>query len=88
MQSDTYQEILEEGEERGLAKGEKRGLLRLRQLVNRQIARRFPEAAPQIAPLLDRCSAEDLEEVGDAVLTAASAQALQDVIEARIGGIG
>lgn len=86
MESVTYRDIIEKGIEKGRKEGIEKGMpegrrLGLRVFVERLLGRRFPEAAAELGPLLDGLSADDLEAVGEAVLTAPSAEQMRVVIE-------
>lgn len=101
MQSSTYKAILDEGfasgEQQGLRlgmqKGMQKGLQRgmqtgreqaLRAITARQLALRFPTAG--LEPLLDGCSADDLEALAELLVTAPDEATLHRWLEARHTG--
>jgi predicted transposase/invertase (TIGR01784 family) len=76
-ESVIYQEILQEGEERGILKGEERGILKGEErgilkgeqaVILRQLARRIGEVSPELQSQIRALSLYQLEALADALL--------------------
>ncbi|MDB9399649.1 MULTISPECIES: DUF4351 domain-containing protein [Cyanophyceae] len=77
-ESVIYQEILEEGEQKGEQRGRLEGEQRERTLVLRQLARKVGELSSNIREQLQTLSLEQLENLGEALLDFTSVSDLEN----------
>ncbi|MDB9306602.1 Rpn family recombination-promoting nuclease/putative transposase [Nodularia spumigena CS-591/12] len=77
-ESVIYQEILEEGEQKGEQRGRLEGEQRERTLVLRLLARKVGELSPNIHKQLQTLSLEQLENLGEALLDFSSVSDLEN----------
>lgn len=76
MESVTYRHLVDESMREGLLRGQQ----------ERHLERRFPSEVDHLRPLLDSASLEELEALGDDVLSATTAADLHRRVSSRLSG--